>query len=182
MKKVRRLQHAWQCENPSAVTTQSQRLHLNKCDAEEESNRSKVWLICWSFGSVCVFDKQRGDVRVGLCGKREAATWGKEDKARHMTVTQRGSLRVIDMIQREPLEVTATQITEHTSSLLPLTTTTEAHLSSERSVQELQVRTLNFVWICQMRLLLDISHLWPKVLHVLWSFYTLCVFLHHPNF
>lgn len=66
---------------------------------------------------------------------------------------------MIDMIQREPLEVTATQITEHTSSLLPLTTTTEAHLSSERSVQELQVRTLNFVWICQMRLLLDISHL-----------------------
>lgn len=52
-----------------------------------------------------------------------------------MTVTQRGSLRVIDMIQKEPLEVTATQITEHTSSLLPLTTTTEAHLSSERSVQ-----------------------------------------------
>lgn len=72
---------------------------------------------------------------MGLCGKREAAICRKEDKARHMTVTQRGSLRVKDMIQSEPLEVTATQKTEHTSSLLPLTTTTEAHLSSERSVQ-----------------------------------------------
>lgn len=76
LKKVRRLQHSRQCVNPSALIKQGQRLRLNKCDAEEESNRSKVWLICRSFSvrayaSVCVFDKQRGDVRVGFVEKEK---------------------------------------------------------------------------------------------------------------